>query len=41
MVRANGNAFDIPEIHLWVLKKGKVVAAHFAVDTTAMLAALA
>jgi uncharacterized protein len=40
-VRANGNAFDIPEVHIWTLKDGKVVAAHFAIDTPAMLAALA
>ena len=40
-VRANGNAFDIAEVHLWTLKQGKVVAAHFAIDTAAMLAALA
>jgi len=39
-VRANGNAFDIPEVHVWTLKDGKVVAAHFAIDTPAMLAAL-
>jgi uncharacterized protein len=39
-VRANGNAFDIPEVHIWTVKDGKVVAAHFAIDTPAMLAAL-
>jgi uncharacterized protein len=39
-VRANGNAFDIPEVHVWTLKGGKVVAAHFIIDTPAMLAAL-
>ena len=39
-VRANGNAFDIPEVHIWTLKDGKVVATHFAIDTPAMLAAL-
>jgi uncharacterized protein len=39
-VRANGNAFDIPEVHIWTLKDGKVVAAHFAIDAPAMLAAL-
>jgi ketosteroid isomerase-like protein len=39
-VRANGNAFDIPEVHTWTVKDGKVVAAQFAIDTTAMLAAL-
>ena len=40
-VRGNGNAFDIPEVHIWTLKDGKVVAAHFAIDTPAMLAVLA
>jgi ketosteroid isomerase-like protein len=40
-VRANGKAFDIPEVHVWTLKDGKVVAAHFAIDTPAMLEALA
>jgi uncharacterized protein len=40
-VRANGNAFDIAEVHLWTSKQGKVVAAHFAIDTAAILAALA
>jgi ketosteroid isomerase-like protein len=41
VVRANGKAYDIPEVHVWTLKDGKVVAAHFAIDTPAMLAALA
>jgi uncharacterized protein len=40
-VRANGKAFDIPEVHIWTLKDGKVVAAHFLIDTPTMLAALA
>jgi ketosteroid isomerase-like protein len=40
-VRANGKAFDVPEMHLWTLKDGKVTAAHFAIDTPGMLAALA
>lgn len=39
-VRANGAAFDIPEVHRWTLRDGKAVAAHFAIDTAAMLAAL-
>jgi uncharacterized protein len=41
VVRATGNAFDVPEVHVWTFKEGKVVAAHFAIDTAAMLAALA
>jgi uncharacterized protein len=40
-VRANGNGFDIPEVHVWTLRDGKVVAAPIAIDTPAMLAALA
>jgi len=40
-VRANGNAFDIPEVHIWTVKDELVVAVHFAIDTQAMLAALA
>jgi uncharacterized protein len=40
-VRANGNAFDVPEVHVWTLRDGKVTEAHFAIDTPAMLAALA
>jgi ketosteroid isomerase-like protein len=40
-VRANGKTFDIPEVHIWTLRDGKIVAAHFAIDTAAQLAALA
>ena len=40
-VRANGVAFDIPEVHRWTVRNGKAVAAHFAIDTAAMLEALA
>lgn len=39
-VRANGAAFDIPEVHRWKIRDGKAVAAHFAIDTAAMLGAL-
>jgi uncharacterized protein len=39
-VRANGAAFDIPEVHRWKIRDGKAVAAHFAIDTAAMLDAL-
>jgi len=39
-VRANGVAFDIPEVHRWTVRDGKAVAAHFAIDTAAMLEAL-
>jgi hypothetical protein len=35
-----GAEFDIPEVHRWIVRGGKVVAAHFAIDTPAMLAAL-
>jgi uncharacterized protein len=37
---AGGTVFDIPEVHRWTVRGGKVVAAHFAIDTPAMLAAL-
>jgi ketosteroid isomerase-like protein len=39
-VRSNGMRFDVPEVHRWSVRDGKVVAAHFAIDTPAMLAAL-
>src|ERR1700736_4071610 len=37
-VRSNGKAFDVPEVHAWRVEDGKVVEAHFALDTPAMLA---
>jgi ketosteroid isomerase-like protein len=40
-VRATGVPFDIPEVHIWTLRDGKVAAAHFYIDTPAMLEALA
>ena len=39
-VRANGAPFDVPEVHRWTVRDGKAVAAHFAIDTAAMRAAL-
>ena len=39
-VVANGASFDIPEVHRWTIRDGKAVAAHFAIDTPAMLAVL-
>jgi uncharacterized protein len=39
-VLANGVAFDVPEVHVWTLRNGKVAAAEFYVDTQAMLRAL-
>lgn len=38
-VRSN-SAFDIAEVHRWTVRDGRAVAAHFAIDTPAMLAAL-
>ena len=35
-----GSAFDIAEVHRWKVRNGRVVAAHFSIDTAAMLAAL-
>lgn len=40
-VRATGAPFDIPEVHRWVIREGRAVEAHFAIDTPAMLEALA
>ena len=39
-VVANGAPFDIAEVHRWTIRDGRAVAAHFAIDTPAMLAAL-
>lgn len=38
--KESGTAFDIAEVHRWVIRDGKAVEAHFAIDTTAMLEAL-
>lgn len=40
-VKANGNVFDIDEVHRWTIRDGKAVAAHFSIDTPAMLRVLA
>lgn len=37
---ASGTAFNIAEVHRWTVRDGRVVAAHFSIDTPAMLAAL-
>jgi ketosteroid isomerase-like protein len=39
-VVANGATFDVPEVHLWELRDGKVVRFEVYIDTPAMLAAL-
>lgn len=39
-VLANGAAFDLPEVHRWRVKDGRVISAHLAIDTAAMVAAL-
>lgn len=39
-VVATGVTFDIAEVHRWTLRDGVAVAAHFAIDTEGMLAAL-
>ncbi len=36
-----GTPFDIAEVHRWTIRDGRAVAAHFSIDTPAMLAALA
>lgn len=38
--RASGKAFDIAEVHQWLIRDGLAVEAHFAIDTAAMLTAL-
>jgi ketosteroid isomerase-like protein len=40
-VVATSVPFDIPEVHRWTIRDGLAVAAHFAIDTDAMLSALA
>jgi ketosteroid isomerase-like protein len=40
-VNANGATFDVPEVHTWTVGDGKVLRAHFANDTAALLLALA
>ena len=39
-VVANGAPFDIPEVHVWELRDGKVVEFRAYIDTPAMLEAL-
>jgi uncharacterized protein len=39
-VVATGAPFDCAEVHRWTTRDGKAVAAHFSIDTPAMLAAL-
>jgi ketosteroid isomerase-like protein len=38
---ATGTAFDVAEVHRWTIRDGRAVAAHFSIDTAAMLHALA
>jgi ketosteroid isomerase-like protein len=40
VTRTSGTDFDIPEVHRWTIRDGRAVAAHFAIDTPAMLRAL-
>ena len=39
-VLANGATFDVPEVHIWQLRDGKVVRFQVYIDTPAMLRAL-
>jgi ketosteroid isomerase-like protein len=39
-VRATGVEFDVPEVHIWTIRDGKVAAANFYIDTPLMLEAL-
>lgn len=40
-VVASGAEFDVAEMHRWTIRDGKAIAAHFSIDTAAMLRALA
>jgi uncharacterized protein len=40
-VVASGAEFDVAEVHRWTVRDGKAVAAHFSIDSAAMLRALA
>jgi ketosteroid isomerase-like protein len=39
-VLATGVRFDIPEVHVWTLHNGKIIAAEFYIESAAMLVAL-
>ncbi|MGH8984504.1 MAG: nuclear transport factor 2 family protein [Acidimicrobiia bacterium] len=39
-VVANGASFDVPEVHVWELRDGKIVRFTVYIDTPAMLSAL-
>jgi uncharacterized protein len=39
-VKSNGVAFDIAEVHRWTVRDGQAIAAHFSIDTEAMLRAI-
>jgi uncharacterized protein len=39
-VKANGAPFDLAEVHRWTITDGLATAAHFAIDTPGMQAAL-
>jgi uncharacterized protein len=39
-VLSSGATFDMPEVHVWTLRDGRVTAADFYIDTPAMLRAL-
>ena len=37
---ASGTPFDVDEVHRWTIRDGRAVAAHFSIDTPAMLEVL-
>ena len=39
-VVGTGAPFDLAEVHRWTIRDGRAVAAHFSIDTAAMLQAL-
>lgn len=39
-VIASGVEFDVPEVHVWTIREGKIAAAAFYLDTTVVLRAI-
>ena len=39
-IRAHLASFDIAEVHRWTIRDGQATAAHFSIDTEAMLRAI-
>jgi uncharacterized protein len=39
VIRATGGAFDVPEVHVWTLRAGKIIRFQAYIDNSKMLAA--